>query len=178
MIREMPIENLTAQIKVLLDENCFVSARPIAETLQMSHSTVVKHLHEDLGFQSSHLRWVPHLLTPELKERRRTYATEMRTVLLSAQKDGWHHLVAGDGSWFFLSYSPGRMWVVTRDDVASKPGWEIRTAKFMLTNVWNPVGFRVIGKLSDDFTMKANYFTENILGPLEAKIFPDGRAAH
>jgi hypothetical protein len=78
------IESLTPQIKVLFNENCFVSARSIAETLQVSHSTALEHLHEDHGFQSFHLRWVPHLLTPELKEQRRTYATETIAVLLSA----------------------------------------------------------------------------------------------
>jgi hypothetical protein len=81
-----PIRSLTGQIKVLLDENCFVSARSIAETLQVPYSTVLRHLHEDLGFESFHLRWVPHLLTQELKEQQHTYATEMISVLLSAQK--------------------------------------------------------------------------------------------
>jgi hypothetical protein len=126
-----PIESLTAQIKMLFDENCFMSARSIAETLQMCHSTFLKHLHKHLGFQSFHLRWIPRLLTAELREQRRTYATEMIAVLLSAQKHGWHHLVTGDESWFFLSYLPGRMWTLTRDDVVSKPRREIRTAKFM-----------------------------------------------
>jgi hypothetical protein len=65
-------------------------------TLQVSHSAVLKHLHQELGFQSFLLRWVPHLLTPELKEQRRLYANEMIAVLLSAQKDGWHHLVTGE----------------------------------------------------------------------------------
>jgi hypothetical protein len=50
-----------------------------------------------------HLRWVPHPLTPKLKEQRRLYANEMIAVLLSAQKYGLHHLVTGDESWFFLS---------------------------------------------------------------------------
>jgi hypothetical protein len=66
--RRRPIESLTMQIKVLLDENCFVSARSIEETLQVCHSTLLKHIHEDLGFQSFNFRWVSHLLTPELKE--------------------------------------------------------------------------------------------------------------
>jgi hypothetical protein len=44
------------------------------------------------------------MLTPGIKEQRRTYVAEMITVLLSAQKDGGHHLVTGDESWFFLSY--------------------------------------------------------------------------
>jgi hypothetical protein len=86
---------LTAQIKVLLDENCFVSARSIAEILQVCHYALVKHLHKDLGFQFFHRRSAPHLLTPELKEQRRIYAIEMIAVFLSAQKDGWRHLVTG-----------------------------------------------------------------------------------
>jgi hypothetical protein len=117
-------------------------------------------------------------LTPEFKEQPRAYATEMITVLLSAQKDDWHHLVTGDESWFLLSYSPCRMWTLMRDDVASKPRREIRTAKFIFMIMWNLLGFHVIVKLPDGVTMNANYFTENILGPREEKIFTDGRAAH
>jgi hypothetical protein len=54
---------------------------------------------------------------------------------------------------------------------------EIRTAKPMFTIMCNLLGFQVIDKLSDGVTMDANYFTENSLGPLGEKIFPDGRAA-
>jgi hypothetical protein len=63
-------------------------------------------MHKDLGFQSFHLRRVPHLLTPELKEQQRTFATEIIAVLLSAYKDGWHHLVTGEkiGSIGFRSF--------------------------------------------------------------------------
>jgi transposase len=61
-------ENHPTKIQELLDENPFESARSMAEILQVSHSTVLKHLHEDFRFQSFHLRWVPHVLTPELRE--------------------------------------------------------------------------------------------------------------
>jgi hypothetical protein len=84
------------QNQVLFDEDCFTPAQSIAETLQMSHSMVLRHLHEDFAFQSFHLRRVPHLLTHELKEQRHAYAIEMIVVLLSAEKDGYHHLVTGD----------------------------------------------------------------------------------
>jgi hypothetical protein len=43
--------------------------------------------------------------------------------------------------------------------------------------MWNSLGFHVINKLPNGATMNANYFTENILGPIEEKIFPDGRPA-
>jgi hypothetical protein len=64
----------------------------MAEILQVSHSTLLKHLREDLQFQSFHLRWVPHLLTPELREQRGTYANEMIPILAAADRDWWRHL--------------------------------------------------------------------------------------
>jgi transposase len=99
-------EHITAKIQELLDQNPFESPRSIAETLHISHSTVLKHLHDDLHFQSFYIRWVPHMLTPELTDRRSGYTREMIPVLTAAVRDGWHHLVTGDESWFFLSESP------------------------------------------------------------------------
>jgi predicted HTH transcriptional regulator len=62
-------EHITSKIQELLDQNPFESARSIAETLEISDSTVLKHLHDNLHFQSFYLRWVPHLLTPELRKQ-------------------------------------------------------------------------------------------------------------
>jgi hypothetical protein len=63
------------------------------ETLQVSHSPVLKHLHEDLHFQSFHVRWIPHLLKLELREQRRRYSSEMIPILTTADQDVLHHLV-------------------------------------------------------------------------------------
>jgi hypothetical protein len=41
-------DNLPTKIQEPFDENPFESGRSIAEILQVSHSTVLKHLHEDL----------------------------------------------------------------------------------------------------------------------------------
>jgi hypothetical protein len=75
----------------------------MAETLQVSHSTVLKYLHDD--FQSFHLRWVPHLLTPELRGQRHAYAIEMIPILAAAAHERWHHFVTGDESWLFVLFS-------------------------------------------------------------------------
>jgi hypothetical protein len=45
----------------------------------------------------------------------------------------------------------------------------------MFTVIWNPLGFRVIDKLPTVAKMDSGYFTTNILGPLEQKVFPTGR---
>jgi hypothetical protein len=55
----LPAADLTCKIQEVLNHNPFESARSIAEILQVSHSSVPKHLHVDLEFWCFHLRWVP-----------------------------------------------------------------------------------------------------------------------
>jgi hypothetical protein len=119
--------HIAPKIQELLDHNPFESARSIVETLYTSQSTVLKHLHDDLHFKSFYLCRVPHLLTPELREQRCRFAREMILVFTAAARDGWHHFVTGDESWFFFSYYRRRMWTLTRDDVATWPRSDIHT---------------------------------------------------
>jgi hypothetical protein len=157
----------------VLDHSPFECAPSIADILQVSRSTVLKHLHDDIGFRCFYLHWVPHLLTPELKEQRRRYVREIIPVLQAATKDGWHHFVTENKSWFFLSYSPGRVWTLAKDNVVIKPGRDIQTAKFMFTVIWKPLGFHVIDRLPTGARMNSEYYTTNILARLEEKIFPN-----
>jgi hypothetical protein len=48
----------------------------------------------------------------------------------------------------------------------------------MVTVMWNPLGFHVIDKLPTGARINNDYFTTNILVPLEQKIFPSGRKPH
>jgi histone-lysine N-methyltransferase SETMAR len=102
----------------------------------------------------------------------------MILVLTAAARDGWHHLVTRDESWFFLSYCLRRMWTRTRDDVATKPRSDIHTKKSMFTVLWNPLGFHVVDNLRTGAKMESDYFTTKIHGPLEQKVFPTGRNPH
>jgi hypothetical protein len=102
----------------------------------------------------------------------------MVPVLTAAARDGEHHLVTEDESWFFLSYSPRRMWTLGRDDVATKPRYDVHTKKFMRTLIWNPLGFHVLDKLPIGGKMDSDYFTTNILESLEQKVILTGRNPH
>jgi hypothetical protein len=51
-----------------------------------------------IGFKSFHLRWVPHLLTDDLRQKRKEHASAMLPFLYAAQRDGWHHLMINDES--------------------------------------------------------------------------------
>jgi histone-lysine N-methyltransferase SETMAR len=102
----------------------------------------------------------------------------MILVLTAAARDGWHHLVTGDESWFFFTYSPRRMWILTRDDMATKRRPDIHTKKSMFTVLWNPLGFCVVDTLRTDAKKESDYFTTNVLAAVERKVFPTGRNPH
>jgi hypothetical protein len=121
---------------------------------------------------------VPHLLTDDLKEKRKAIATLMLPYLEAARNDGWKHFVTGDESWFFLTTGPRRMWALSKDDVATKPRTEIQSKKFMFTIMWNPSGFYVIDRLPSGAKLNAFYYTTNILTPLQHCFFPKGRKPH
>jgi hypothetical protein len=162
----------------ILDKSPFESACSIAERLSVGYATVLEHLHMSIGFKSFHLRWVPHLLTDDLRQKRKERASAMLPFLDAVQRDGWHHFVTDDEFWFVFNILPRRMWTLSRDDVATKPRLDIQSKKFMLTLIWNPSGFYVVDRLRNDTNMNSAYFVTNILTPLEQMIFPRGRAPH
>jgi hypothetical protein len=86
----------------------------------VDRATVLHRLHEKLGFKSSRLRWVPHLLTGELRAKRMELRGHMILSLEAARKDVWRHMVTGDLCWFFLLFGPHRMWALTKDEMATR----------------------------------------------------------
>jgi hypothetical protein len=54
----------------------------------------------------------------------------------------------------------------------------IAQKKFMFTVLWNPLGFHAVDKLRTGAKMESAYFTTNILGRVEQKVFPTGRNPH
>jgi hypothetical protein len=82
----------------ILSKSLFESARSISETLRVVYSTVFPHLHDSIGFRSFHLYWVPHLLTHDLRGKRKEYAKAILSFLHVAEGDNWHHFATGDES--------------------------------------------------------------------------------
>jgi hypothetical protein len=99
-----PLYDVNAKILAILNKSPFESPRSIAERLHVSHAIVLNYLHLSVDFKSFYLRWVPHLLTEDLRQKRKDDAHAMLPLLYAAERNGWHHLVTGDESWFFLIY--------------------------------------------------------------------------
>jgi hypothetical protein len=87
----------------------------------------------------------------------------MLPFLHAVERDGWHHLVTDDESWFFFDASTPRIWTMSRDNVATKPRQQIQSKKFMFTIIWNPTGFYVVDRVPNDAKMNSDYFVTSIL---------------
>jgi hypothetical protein len=98
--------------------------------------------------------------------------------LYDAERDDWHHLVTGDEFWFFFNTLSRRMWMLSRDDVVTRPRLDIQSKEFMFSIIWNPSDFYIVDRLLNHTKMNSAYFVTNIFIPLEQTIFSRGRASH
>jgi hypothetical protein len=114
---------------------------------------------------------MPHLLTHDLREKRKEYAKAMLPFLHIAKRNRWHHFVTDDESWLFLSTSLRRKLTLSRDNVVTKSRHDIQSKTFIFMVIWNPSGFYVIDRLPNDIKMNSDCFVTNILIPLEQAIF-------
>jgi hypothetical protein len=103
------LDHISSQILSLPTENEFRSARPLAQELAVSLSTVSDRLVDVLGFPFRHARWAHHLLTEEPKAQRITTSIEMLRILHTQEPMNFAGVIAGDESWFFLEYSRNRV---------------------------------------------------------------------
>jgi hypothetical protein len=161
------LDDLDAKILVFLHKSPFESAHSIAQRLLVSHQVVLRHLHDYISFKSFHLHCVPHMLANNLCEKRKEHTIARLPFLHAVKRDGWHHLLTGDESWFFFNTSPRRVWTLSKDDVVTKPRHDIESQKFMFTIIWNLSSFYIFDRLPNDFKMNSISFVINLLIPLE-----------
>jgi hypothetical protein len=174
----LPLDDFDVKIMAILDKSPFESARSIAETFHVAHSTVLPHLHDFIDFRSFHLHWVPHLLMHDLREKRKEYAKAMLPFLYATEHDGWHYLMTCDESWFFLNSSPRRIWTLSRDDVITKPRFDIQSKEFMCMIMWNSSGLCIVDRLPNNTKMNSDYFMKSIFIPFEQAIFARRRSSY
>jgi transposase len=67
-----PLDDLDNKILEILEKSPFESFHSIAERLLVAQSTILRHLHESVGFKSFHLHWVPHLLSGDFSKNERS----------------------------------------------------------------------------------------------------------
>jgi hypothetical protein len=92
-----------AAIRSILQEDPNAFLRTIAETLSISPEMVRTHVSR-IGYTLKTLRWIPHMLTSELKQVRLTMYLQLLPKLRTHVHNHWRNLVMEDGSWFYYEY--------------------------------------------------------------------------
>jgi hypothetical protein len=112
-----PDEGLAGVIPAKLDADPRLSARKLAQSLQIAASRVCRYLTEALGMKCRHLRWVPHMLTAAQRVVRVELAERMLQALAKYERSHFHFLFTGDESRMFEACKYRTMWMPSWDDV-------------------------------------------------------------
>ena len=126
------LDFIDTKIMAALEMEPFHSTYTLSETLSIPRSTINDHL-KKLGFHSYNLRVVPYELTCEMKAVRIQKAIELLDILTTNKRKGFHRIITGDESWFFLSYDHKHMWSLSRENLPEIIDTKIHTKKYMVT---------------------------------------------
>lgn len=171
-------EGIDDKILYWLNKEPFATVKRLAFLCGHTPITIKKVLTQTLGFKKYHLQWVPHMLTSALKKKRVQYSKSILQQLRIFKMEGYHHIITGDESWIYLRYYHKIMYSQDRENVPKKPRRLIGDPKYMFTIFWNPWDFYIIDVLPKQDKFNSDYFINNILQPLEIKLYPEGRNPH
>jgi histone-lysine N-methyltransferase SETMAR len=86
--------------------------------------------------------------------------------------------VTADESWFMLEYEHEAQWAVSREKVAPRVRPNFQSPKFMFRIIWGIAGFHVTNLMSSQRSFNSEYFINEIMQPMIAKLLPMGRIPH
>jgi hypothetical protein len=86
-----------------------------------------------MGFRKFSLKWVPNVLSADQKAARVSMSRELYRNLLLERQHNVSSVIAGDGIWYYWSYSESFMWALSRNDVPTKPLQKSHSKKAMFT---------------------------------------------
>ena len=119
-----------------------------------------------MGWSLKHLRWIPHKLTDEQKQRRVEKSNELLILLRSVFHQSMDYVVTLDESWFYLSTDYEQIWLPRGIDPPERERKMISSKKVMITIAWRPSGILLIKMLPKGRKFNSQYMIEEILTPL------------
>jgi hypothetical protein len=102
-------------------------------------------------------------LTAEQKQIQVLMAIGLLQVLSVQSTRQWHDIVTLDESWIYLFNEYDLMWTAPREIVVDREWHTVQSPKFMLTVVWNPIGFHVLKTLPKGRQFHPQYYINAIL---------------
>lgn len=124
-------------VQTLIESNRKMTTREIAETLDISLGSVVEILRDHLGMSKISSRWVPRLLTNQMKATRRDLSLVFMNKFDQDPENFLERIVTGDETWLYLhdpeSKQASMEWRFKGDRAPIKPKMVRSVGKVMVT---------------------------------------------
>jgi histone-lysine N-methyltransferase SETMAR len=159
----------------LLQETPFISCKCMCCRLKISKTTCLRVLHEDLGMQKFHCRWVPHELLVEQRNDRLVASEHMLEILESLNGTDFSTIITGDESWFFYEYSLTSAWARVRDDVPKRANQNFQAKKCLISILWSPAGIHSLLAVPKGTTYNSLFFCAQVVPDLVLNITSNSR---
>jgi hypothetical protein len=131
-----PRDDVDARILACPNHEPFFSVRSIAQALGLAPATVHRYPILSLGMRPRHFRWVPYVLTRELRDRRAKGTQALLDVLRQQEKSHFRDIVTDDESWIFIDTAPSSISLLLDDELPMRPWRTITADKRMLIAFW------------------------------------------
>lgn len=156
------------KVREMVTNNSRVKVREIEDTLKISKERIGHILSEILGVSKICARWVPRLLTDELKSVRVRASQAGLELLRHNPKDFWHRFITVDETWVH-HYTPetkedSKQWTKRGQSAPVKAKTVPSAGKVMATVFWDAKGILLIDYLGKGKTINAEYYTALLTG--------------
>ena len=110
----IPKREYRTEILRRLQENPTITARAIARSLRISHSTVLDYIYNVVGYHRMACRLIPHPLTEKLRKQRILYSKMQLAILEACKAVQYKNIISLDESWLYYSYFSSHCYANTR----------------------------------------------------------------
>ena len=162
-----PITNLDTTISDLILEDPSLSAKALAEQLNISKTTVKTIIEERLGMHKVNFKWVPHKLTPEIRAQRVEKARTLLEFLCRANSTTLNSIYTEDETWIYYDNPRTSMWVLNGKDRPTIAKRTIQSKKLMIAVFCTRNGIKAVVSLPEGEKFTKEFFKNEVVGFLE-----------
>lgn len=169
---------LSEKIQEVLAYNQYASTKKIAKKVGADPKTVKKVLIEKLRMRKVNFKWIPYVLTLELKAKRVEMAKELFDFLSGCNDQKLRKVITQDETWVYFSNPRNSMWLEEGQPIPEKPKKTIGAKKVMISVIWGITGIISITMLPIGQKFNRNFFEQKVLGDLSSTIKTNGFFLH
>jgi len=156
-------ENIRA-VESIIKNDRRVTVRQIANTMGVGLATIDRIIHEHLTMSKVCARWVPRMLTPEMKDHRVRCCEENRELMLEDWDLFKRRLITGDETWIH-HYDPemkeqSKQWKHPASPAPKKFKVQASAGKIMCTIFYDSDGVVLIDYMPHNTTITGTYYAD------------------